>query len=524
MKWSLSFKVVTWSAVVGTLISGIFWYRSLRGERGFLTESAADDAAAYADLVKKSVRDHMLADDREGIHKTLAAITGTESLRSVQIYDRLGRVVFSSSPANVGRRAGRTELPCLGCHDDPTRPRETLRGTRRYAIFRDPGGRRVLSYVEPLYNEPACSAAACHAHPEEVRVLGVLLADFPLTRLERRVDEMVANFSLFVMIYIVTLGGAGYLLVWRLVLRPVGALTAGVERVAAGDLSHPVPVAARDELGRLADAVNSMIGELAAARGRAERWTQSLEEEVAKKSTEIRSTEAKLAEAAKLAALGRLTAELAHEIRNPLTALGGYGRRLQRAVRSPEEREAARIVVEEASRLEGLLKDVLDYTRPPRPAFRLASLAQIVEQSLAAFALRCAEAHIWVASDLAAEASAPVDESQVRRAVDNLLMNAIDAMPRGGTLAVSVRLDSEGGAGYAVVRVEDTGTGIAAEDLPRIFEPFWTTKKMGGGTGLGLPITRAIAEAHGGFIRVENRDDGGLSASLWFPVSHPAGG
>ena len=110
-----------------------------------------------------------------------------------------------------------------------------------------------------------------------------------------------------------------------------------------------------------------------------------------------------------------------------------------------------------------------------------------------------------------------IDPAQVRRAVDNLVANAVDAMPAGGTLRVGTRLGAARCLGFVVLQVEDTGPGIPEADLSRIFEPFWTTKKTGEGTGLGLPITRKIVENHGGFIDLANRPGGGLSASLWLP-------
>jgi signal transduction histidine kinase len=518
LRRSLLAKIMTASAVLVLPLSGAFWYRSLRIEKRYLTASAADFAGSFAQLVRRSVRDDMLGNNREHVQRTIASITGSESLRAVRIYDRHGTVAFSSNSADVGRRVRQTDLPCLGCHEDPLRPRETLHENRRYTVFSAADGHRVLSYVEPIYNEPACSAGACHAHEERARVLGILIAEFPLTRLDQRVERQVRDFSVFVVLYIFTLGTVGYLVLWRIVLRPVSALADGVEQVAAGDLTKTVPVTSGDEIGRLAANFNAMTMELGASRRRLERLAQGLELQVAEKTAEVRQTEGRLAEAEKLAALGRLTAEIAHEIRNPLTALGGYGRRLLRTVATEGEKECARIVVGEATRLEGLLKDILDYARPARFDLEPQALSAIVRESLAAFGERCAAHGIRVEADLAAEPLVLVDPGHARRAVDNIVANAIDAMRGGGTLRVSTGPATARCLTYGVVAVEDTGPGIPAAGLARIYEPFWTTKKMGEGTGLGLPITRKIMEAHGGFIRVANRPAGGLVVSLWFHV------
>jgi signal transduction histidine kinase len=514
---SLWFKITLASAVLVLPLSGAFWYRSMESERRLLTEGAAEFAASFADLVRKSVREDMLRNDRDGVQRTVSSVSDSESLRSVRIYDRFGTVAFSSNALEVGRRAGRHDEPCAGCHEDPQRPRDTLHTDRRSAVVAGADGGRVLSYVEPIYNEHACATDACHAHDDGARVLGVLIAEFPLTRLDRRAERQVRDFSVFIGVYLVALATSGYLILWLLVLVPVNAVSEGVERVAAGDLAQTVPVVSADEIGRLAANFNAMTMELAASRRRMERLTHGLEEQLGAKAAEVRRTEGRLAEAERLAALGRLTAEIAHEIRNPLTALGGYGRRLLRTVSLEGERECARIVVEEAARLERLLKDVLDFSRPARYELAPHGLEGIVRDSLAAFGERCRERGIVVESEMAAGEPVCIDPEQVRRAVDNLVANAVDAMPDGGTLSVGTRLGAARCLTFVVLQVEDTGPGIPEEDLLRIFEPFWTTKKVGEGTGLGLPITRKIVEAHGGFVDVVNRPGGGLSASLWFP-------
>ncbi len=429
---SLTVKILVASAVVVLPLSGGFWYRSLQSEKRQLTASAVDFAGSFAELLRKSVYDDMLNNRREQVQRTISSITGSESLRSVRIYDRRGVVAFSSHPADIGRAVIRDEQPCLGCHDDPLRPHETLHETQRYTVFTDPDGHRVLSYVEPIYNEPVCSTAACHAHADGVRVLGIVLAEFPLTRLDHRVEQLVRDFSIFLALFFLALGTTGYLVLWRIVLRPVGALAAGVDKVAAGDLGKSVPVISQDEIGRLAGNFNAMTMELAASRRRMERLTEGLERQVAAKTAEVRRTEGRLAQAERLAALGRLTAEIAHEIRNPLTALGGYARRLLRTVTSETEKDYARIVVAEATRLENLLKDVLDFSRPPRYELRRQSLVPILRESLAAFGERCAERNIRVEVQLDAGEQVFVDASHVRRAVDNLMANALDAMPSGG--------------------------------------------------------------------------------------------
>jgi two-component system NtrC family sensor kinase len=518
---SLTFKLLCVAGLGVLTLSGLFWYRSLLLERRQLLESAAEFAGSYAEIVRRGLRDDMLRFDQETVRRNISSVARAESILGVKVYNSHGKVVYASDRTVVGQQAGAREAPCLGCHHDPLRPHETLFEEKRYTVYAAPDGSRILSYVDPIYNEPDCSSAACHVHPPSVRVLGVMLTDFSLVRLDRRVNRQIRDFSVFVLLYVLSLASLGYFVLWRLVLRPLGLLSRGMDRLAAGDLRQKVPVTSEDELGRLAASFNAMTDELSAARERTARLTHGLEDEVERKTLEVRRTEGKLAEAEKLAALGRLTAEIAHEIRNPLTALGGYGRRLQRTVATPEKHKYADIVVAEVDRLERILKDILDFSHPGRFELRPQGVAGIIEQSLAAFGERCAAVGVRIETALADDHPVLVDPLHLRRALDNLLANALDVMPGGGTLSVSMRRQEMNCARFLVVTIADTGPGIPEEVIPRIFEPFYTSKRMGHGTGLGLSITRKIVEAHGSFIGVENRREGGLAVSLHFPCQSP---
>ena len=150
---SLTIKIMVASACVVLPLSGGFWYRSSESEKRQMTASAVDFAGAFAELVRKSVHDEMLNHRREQVQRTISSITGSDSLRTVRIYDRRGVVAFSSISADIGRAVVRDEQPCLGRHDDPLRPHETLHETQRHTVFTGPDGHRVLSFVEPIYNE-----------------------------------------------------------------------------------------------------------------------------------------------------------------------------------------------------------------------------------------------------------------------------------------------------------------------------------------------------------------------------------
>ncbi|MEJ2324250.1 MAG: ATP-binding protein [Nitrospirota bacterium] len=514
---SLTGKLV---AVLGALIllgSAVFWYAYVREDKKHLMDNSVAFVASFSEVMKRSLRDDMLLFHREGIQRAVESIGGAESISKVMVLDGGGTIAYSSEKGEIGRRLELTSSACVGCHKDPLRPEKAITDGKQWTVYEDPSGQRVLSYVEPIRNEPDCQTAPCHAHAPDRKVLGVLVTDYSLGPIDAMVAGQVRDTSLYMLAFIALFTAVLYLVLWRFVLRPVTGLSRGMESVSSGDLSQRVPATSHDEIGRLALTFNAMTEEIGTARGRLEDWTRSLEAEVRKKSEEIKSAQGRLVQAEKLAALGRLTADIAHEIRNPLTALGGFGRRLLRMAENEKEKEYAEIVVAEVDRLEHILRDVLTFSREAKLNFERQPLTPAIESSLAAFGDLCREQSIRVETDFATELHALVDRDQIRQAADNLVSNAIDAMPGGGTLSVGTSEVELNGITYVALHVSDTGPGIPEDKLHLIFEPFYTTKKIGHGTGLGLSISRKIMEEHGGFISARNRPEGGLTMSLFFP-------
>jgi len=231
-----------------------------------------------------------------------------------------------------------------------------------------------------------------------------------------------------------------------------------------------------------------------------------------------------LAETEKLAALGRMTANVAHEIRNPLTAIGGFARRLDRKLpEGSKEKQYAAFIVEEVSRLESILRDILSFSRGSSPRRETCDIRSLVEEGLRIFVEACRERSISIRKSFDYVAPIKGDNERILEVVENLISNAIDAMPLGGELAVTTGKASLKGVPYATITVSDTGEGIRDEDLPRIFEPFFTTKVSPKGVGLGLPIVKKFMEDHGGLIDVKSRVGAGTTFVLYFPYSEPIG-
>jgi two-component system, NtrC family, sensor kinase len=516
---SLAAKLI--SALVALILAGggLSLYALIHSGRKNLIKEAVKDAAFSSQLVRKSVRYSMLTINRKAIQRTIDDLKSAKDIRGIKLFDSRGVVRYSSNREEIGRRVALGDRTCLGCHTGPEGHAITPAKTGQWTTYRGESGHTMLTYVTPIFNEASCSSAACHVHAPNQRVLGVLEADFSLAAVDRNISEQAVRTTE----YALTLMGLVSLLLSiilrKLVLKPVTTLSNAMGNVAQGDLGHQVTPVSKDEIGLLVRAFNGMIQELGIARERMEDWTASLEREVTKKSNELKKSQDKLVQAEKFAALGRLTADVAHEIRNPLTAIGGFARRLFKNATGETERQRAEIIVYEVRRLEKILRDVLLFSRDARSHMEKLRVEDLVNDVAAVHRDACGERNVNL--EVAMQKGLPavlMDADQVRRAITNLITNGLDAMPRGGDLRITAGSEELNDVGYVFVKVADSGEGVSDDEALLIFEPFFTTKKIGHGTGLGLSITKKIIEEHGGFIRVESVPGEGAAFILYFPL------
>ncbi|MGD0283196.1 MAG: HAMP domain-containing protein, partial [Dissulfurispiraceae bacterium] len=289
--------------------SGIFLFISSRADKKNLMDNSVALITSFSEMIHRSINHDMLRNNRAEIQRSLQSISATESINRVSLFDRNGIIRYSSAKKIIGSRADKASAACIGCHRDPSQPLRTLIKEGQWTIYTESNGHRVLSFIEPVYNEPGCYTAPCHVHGEGDRVLGVLMTDFSLSTIDRRIREKMINTLLLTLLFLAAGASALYLIFWKFVISPIKVLSRGMERVTSGDLSQVATNPTKDEIGKLALTFNSMISELKASRQKMETWTQTLEEEVEKKTAEIKKTQGRLIEAEKLAALGRLTAD-----------------------------------------------------------------------------------------------------------------------------------------------------------------------------------------------------------------------
>ncbi|OGP56330.1 MAG: hypothetical protein A2Y65_10355 [Deltaproteobacteria bacterium RBG_13_52_11] len=230
---------------------------------------------------------------------------------------------------------------------------------------------------------------------------------------------------------------------------------------------------------------------------------------------EIKELQQRVTRSERLAALGGLAAGVAHEIRNPLSSIKGFAQFfLKKNPPGSQDHKYSEVMIQEVERLDRVISNLLDYAKPKEPVKEKTSLAAIIQRSIELINDDAKSKNVELAVEIEEDVpSVQVDRDQITQVLLNIALNGLDAMPKGGRLAIRCFQERKS----IIVEIEDTGHGISAEELPRIFNPFYTTKKTG--TGLGLAIAHRIVENHGGTLSVKGTSGSGTTFRIAVPRS-----
>jgi two-component system, NtrC family, sensor kinase len=358
-------------------------------------------------------------------------------------------------------------------------------------------GQEYLSVITPLK-----FAADRRGALEIVKPLALIRDDI----FEARVNWLATTLFLLAVIFLVVVT-----VLRRNLTKPFRSLLIGAQILGRGDLDYRVAVPrAKDELALLAEEFNRMADSLEAQRS------------VARKEAENRlALERELRHTERLAAVGRLAAGIAHELGAPLNVIDARAEQLlERADAAPEKREKNLTIIRaQTERISKIVRQLLTLSRPydfrRAPIDLSETLAAMLEQIAENARRQNVEINFSGAENLIVSA----DRDYLGQVFLNVAMNALQAMPDGGKLAATLGNAHKNGTNFAFAKISDTGTGIAAENLERIFDPFYTTKDIGQGTGLGLAVAYRIVEEHDGFIEAANNENGGATFTVYLPTT-----
>jgi two-component system, NtrC family, sensor kinase len=499
-KLMLSITVIV---IIVAAVSGLI---NVKTEERQLLDTMVLGADQLSKGITSATWQFMLDDHREAAYEIMKTIALKQGIDRIRMFNRAGQVMFSTRP------------------DDP-QPATPLQGdvAQRVRLRRDPSGQRRLEMLTPIFNEPSCAQAACHAHPVGFKVLGVLDLQLNLDSVDREVASMKYRVMLVTMVEITLIGLFIFYFTRRFLSRPIEKLIAGAKAVSHMELDKPIGVDdSSEEIYELASAFEVMRERLGSA-------TQNLEIKVEERTRQLQAAQKKLLHNDRLASLGQLSASVAHEINNPISGVLNLSMLLQRMLkddgvppaRLEEFRKYLGQVTSETTRVGRIVSDLLAFSRRSKPQRAPADLNRIVRSTLSLVQHKMKLSNVEVETRLRDDLpAAHCDASQVQQVVLNLLLNAAEATQTKAERRVVVETAVEPCA--VTLTVSDNGEGIPSENLSKIFDPFFTTKSDGKGVGLGLAVSYGIIQAHGGDIEVRSQPGQGTTFSVSLPLEAAA--
>jgi len=505
------------------VIFGLLGYLNVRLHRQHLEQNTLLSAERVSDVIKHSTTEYMLRNDQEGLYQSIKTMAGEPGMEKIRIFDQEGRITYTTDSAEQNHVVDKTAEACYACHAQ-SQPLARLKRPDRFRIYRNVAGARVLGIITPIENQPACSNAACHAHPAEQQILGVLDTNLSLAKADVQLAESSRRMIAYTGCALLLIALLSWFFIWKVVGHPVKALERGTERLAAGDLGYQIEVHSNDEIGELANSFNGMSRQLHSEHNENVAWTHTLEQRVEQKARELKRAHEHALHTEKMASIGKMAAVLAHEINNPLSGILTYAKLLHKWIDREDGGRAHRqeicdsldLIASESRRCGDLVRNLLTFSRTTPINLQPANLNQVVDRSLRLVQHQLDLAGIQVQSQLDPDLPPVIcDAAQVEQVILALVMNALDAMPQGGNLWIVTSFSHE--PDHVRIVVRDDGSGIPPEILPRIFEPFLTTKETGRGVGLGLAISHSILERHNGSIAVESEAGHGTTFTVILP-------
>ncbi len=470
-------------------------------QRDQLIAATNEKVELVTDFVERTVIHEMLEGQPQDVHEFFKEVGKYADIQKIWIFDTRGKITFSSEAGERGTMVPRSRFEWYMGHVQQGVP---------VMFTQEERGQHVHALVKPILNRPQCHK--CHDPSQEIR--GILHIDFSLAKATAQIASIHSFFLFSAIVTIASLALALWILLSRLVSGPISALVKTMGKAEGGDLGARVHVKSQDELGRLGESFNYMVGSLQEAK-------QQIEAEYQRQ----------LEQADKMATLGQLASAVAHEVRNPLAGVSGAMQVLAEdyPVDDPK-REVIEEILSQLGRLDKTVKDLLSYARPASPEPIPCNPNDLVERALFFIRQQVRNSQVAIVTDYGENLpQVNVDRQQIQQVVLNIALNAVQAMPDEGTLTVKTRTISHQSSAVSEgsvpvheydcveVAISDTGKGIPPEDHKKIFQPFFTTNHRG--TGLGLPICQRIVEEHAGLIYIESELGNGTTVTVRLPVN-----
>jgi two-component system NtrC family sensor kinase len=520
--------ILTGSLIVLFILFNIV-FRSIYVE--FFNKTIRTNGDNISSIVEGSLYYSMLENDKGMLQRTLDIISTMSGIDQVNMYDDKNNLAYTSLLSGDFQKYGNPN--CKSCHNnlDDLFP-ETIKSyhivgdTSNCGVLGTDGSERQLLIRTPILNEPSCSAAACHAHNSEDRVLGSLVIKLPLDEIDSFVDTSSTEF--LVIATVITFLLVSFLVIFtrKRIKDPLMNILEASEAVSRGDTSIRIDIKPEllDDMRMVSLAFNNMLDNIDKATNELQNWSHQLEYKVQKKSEELSEAQNELIHVERIASLGKLSSSVAHEINNPLSGILVYSKLIYKQISSDDfkhpKKEALmkhlKYIEGETKRCGDIVKGLLDFSRKDQDDFVEFNVHDIISSTCRLIDHSIKIADIKMQIELNAEKCIVFcNPNQIKQACFAILVNATEAIHEQGDIIIRTENIDEG---YINVSIRDTGVGIAPHDMAHIFEPFYSTKRETSGTGLGLSIVHGIIENHKGKIEVDSEPGKGTTVKIKLPL------
>ena len=478
-------------------------------------------------FVEGALYQHMLENDRTALRNTLDIINKLPGVEDVNMYNDHDDLVYSSYTTDS---IGHTNPNCKGCHPDIStmfpRKEKSFRIVNvdsECSMSKVDYSYRLLMVKSPILNEKSCYTGSCHAHSEQDDVLGSLIIRIPLVDLDANLKKsfLFAGFTTILLVI--------FLLFFtrKKIKNPLNAILKASEAVAKGDKSTRLEIKSGqlNDMRMVSAAFNEMLDNLQSATNELQNWSQQLEYKVQQKTEELSEIQNELIHIERITSLGKLSSSVAHEINNPLSGVLTYTKLVNKKVRKlkldDSEKQSMlkylKVIEQETKRCGEIVKGLLDFSRKDQHNFMEHHMHRILSEAYVLMEHQMKIANISFLKDFSARKDLVVcNENQIKQACIAVLLNASESVFENGEIVMRTSNPDED---RIMIQIIDNGVGIDPEDLPHIFEPFFSAKEKASGIGLGLAIVHGIVQNHDGKVEAVSEPGKGTTMSIILPLN-----
>jgi two-component system, NtrC family, sensor kinase len=523
-------RVVFIFSISSVILFVIFWLLFRSVNEKYVRSVLRENGNTIGSLVQGALFRSMLENDKTALQGSLEIINTMSGIDDVNLYDSQNNLIYSSISTNTPNHS---DPDCKRCHKELStmfsakeKSYRIINVNSECSMNHNNNNSRHLLIKSPILNQPSCYTASCHAHPQNEEVLGSLMIKFPLKDLDMAMGRSTKNYFFLAVIVTFILIIVLIVLTTKKIKKPLNAIILASEAVAGGDKSTRLEIKPHQlhDMRMVSVAFNDMLDNLQKATVELQNWSHQLEYKVQKKSEELGQAQSELINIERIASLGRLSLSVAHEINNPLSGILIYAKLVHKQLNNreldPEKKETIlkhlKFIENEAKRCGDIVKGLLDFSRKDQYDFEPRHLHGVLLETYDLMAHSMKMANVNFLSDFSARSDLIFcSPNQVKQVCIAILVNAQEAVGEHGDVQIRTFNSDES---HITIEISDNGRGISDEDLPHIFEPFFSTKDKINGIGLGLAIVHGIIQNHKGKIEVKSERGKGTTISIYLSL------